>query len=328
MKKKINIEVSDSLNDLFQSDITDHKKFTPKKQNKINNCLQCPPKISKVFVTTKAFQDMILMTKAANEISREIWGEKSPDMEIFCYVLTDSNQITKENPGRITEIYIPKHRASETAVYVSKDSIIEVQNYIKQNNKIILGWAHSHGHFEVYSSKTDDSNHMTLLNDTSNYVDHCDIKVKYVYGITVVESGEKLGIILTQYSCGHIGRSEDKKFDIIGEAYSVNELKNRLLEIKTTINNKVNFAKPTPIKSPESQIKAISEEFIQQYLRNLKKAKYLLYESYPEDADKYFEEFQDLIQRYDSLIMNNAEESFKSVSKKIFKSLKDIKDQL
>ncbi len=199
----------------------------------------CPPAINKISMNYHTFEDIVLMAKAVNEISKERWGEEAQELEVYCYLLTDELMLNPLHPAKVTEIYIPHHTASETAVDVSEQSIFEVRRYLAENKKILLGWAHSHGHFEVFSSKTDEQNHLNLLHDTSNKIILQNFPVKYIYGITIVESGEHLGVILTHFPCGHIGREEDRSFQLIGVPYSQTEAQTRFQEIKTIDQERV-----------------------------------------------------------------------------------------
>ena len=291
-----------------------------------NEIIECPPEIDSVFITRKAFDDIIMLARAVNEISRERWGSTSQKLEVFCYVLTNESDFKSNFPARISEIYIPHHSASETAVNVSTEAVREVGEYIKENNKVLLGWAHSHGHFEVYSSKTDEQNHKTLLNDTSNFITQGHFKIKYSYGITVVENGDHLGIILSQYPCGHVGRATDTSFDIQGKGYSDREKEDRYFQIKEQLEDRVNLTRPSKQSSRDDSLKDISDEFVSEYIRNLRKAKNLLYDKLPDDMDKHFELFQRVLHEYDTLLMSTAEESFTNVSEKLLTAMKQYKD--
>ena len=352
MGKKKKIKVSDSLEDLFgveekadilpnnenpqgigkngvsSSDQSKNSHFLTIPELSSNSIIECPPKIDAVFITRKAFEDIVMMARAVNELSKERWGINSQKLEVFCYVLTDESAIMENSPAIITEIYIPHHTATETAVTVSTDAVLEVSDYIKEKKKVLLGWAHSHGHFEVYSSKTDEQNHRTLLNDTSNYLTKSNFRIKYVYGITIVEGGDHLGVILTQYPCGHIGRAIDSSFEIQGDAYSDHGKEHRFYQIKDIIEDRVDIIKPSVQSSRNDSLQDISEEFVSEYISNLRKAKNLLYDKLPEDMDEHFELFQRVLHEYDTLLMSTAEETFTNVSEKLLSAMKQYKDNV
>ncbi len=291
--------------------------------------IECPPAIDTIPWTEEAFSDVILMAKAINEISIEKFGEDSKKLEVYSYVLTDSNKISPNSPARITEIYIPYHSLSETSVNVSEEGILEVQKYIRENNKILLGWAHSHGHFKVYSSKTDEINHKTLLNDTSNIIEINNFNLKYVYGITINEKSEKYGIILSQYPCGNLIHRVDQNFDIQGEEYNSAQKLQRYGEIKRILESRATISQPTPEKSLDDMIKELKDELEIEFTSKLRKSKNLLYDEIPEeDIEGNFQQIQTILQRYDTLILDSTEETFNSVSEKLIKSINKFNNNI
>ena len=114
------ITLERSLNDLIKNNsLNDPSNENPKSfeiwgENLGNKGLkiECPPAIDIIPWTKKAFSDVILMAKAINEISIEKYGENSKKLEVYCYILTDSNDLPSNIPARITEIYIPYHSLS------------------------------------------------------------------------------------------------------------------------------------------------------------------------------------------------------------------------
>ncbi len=325
---KKNITLERSLDDLIKIDSLhsfsseNPKPFEILAENTGKNGfkIECPPAIDAIPWTKKAFSDVIMMAKAINEISSENYGEDSKKLEVYCYVLTDSNKISPNSPGRITEIYIPYHSLSETSVNVSEEGILEVQKYIRENDKILLGWAHSHGHFKVYSSKTDEINHKTLLNDTSNTIEIKNFNLKYIYGITINDESEKYGVILTQYPCGNLIHRVDKKFDTQGDEYSNSQKFERYGEIKKILESRASITPPTPEKSQEDMIKELKDELEIEFTRKLRKSKNLLYDEIPDDIEENFQQIQTILQKYDTLILDSTEETFNSISEKLLKS--------
>ena len=182
----------------------------------------CPAPIDVIRITRKALTEMFLMARAINEIAHEELGPNAVDLEIHCYCIGDLPTGPEKDPAVITGIFIPTQELSETSVKVSEDGIREAMLYIKEHNKRILGWSHSHGHFEVYSSETDDVNHEVILNDTNNYVYINNktglFRIKYAYGMTVVEREDFMGILISKNACGNVNRIE-AEFDIIGADY-------------------------------------------------------------------------------------------------------------
>jgi hypothetical protein len=287
--------------------------------------IQCPPALRVIPVTRTAYEDMIMLAKGVNEISREKWGPNSQKMEVYCYVLADPDEIPPDRPARISEIIIPKHRATETGVEVGIENLKDIQKYILETGKVVLGWAHSHGHFEVYSSATDERNHQTLLNETSNIIKINNFQLKYVYGITVVESGEKFGILLTQYPCGHVQRVE-AEFDIQGEGYTEDELEARFQDIKQQIRQKVNLVQPSQQQSESEMISDLTQELMQQFIRNLWKAKNMVVDDLPDTADLPM--VQKLLGDYDTKLLAGAEEAFNQISEKVMKAVRKFQDEV
>lgn len=329
------ITLERSLDDLIKNDqINNSSNENPKSFEILGKNLdkegfkiECPPAIDTISWTRKAFSDVILMAKAINEISIEKFGEDSKKLEVYCYILTDSDKISSNMPARITEIYIPYHSLSETSVNVSEEGILEVQKYIKENNKILLGWAHSHGHFKVYSSKTDEINHKTLLNDTFNIIERNHFDIKYVYGVTINEESEKYGVILTQYPCGNLIHRVDQKFDIQGENYTNSQKIQRYGEIKGILESRASITPPNPEKSQEDMIKEIKDELEIEFTQKLRKSKNLLIDELPEDMEN-FQQIQTILQKYDSLILDSTEETFNSVSKKLLQTINKFNNDI
>lgn len=289
---------------------------------------ECPPPITQIKITRKAFTDLILMSRAANYMSERRWGVNSPKMEIFCYVLCDDINYNESAPEPITEIYIPQHTATETSVEVSSENILEVQKYIKKHKKRILGWAHSHGHFEVYSSKIDDQNHQTLLMDTSNILFLNNYHLKYIYGITVNDQGDRFGVVLTQYPCGHTQREEDQEFILIGKKYAKDEEKARYREILQIVAQRVLFVEPHHAPSSEDIEMDLTEELMDQFIKKIRKAKRMLFNSIPDVDNETFSAIQDSLKQYDELLIDGVEESFHQVSNRLYKVVQAKKDAI
>ena len=354
MSKKKSILISDSLEELLGNIATSElekknasnviknrssveKDLTPKELAQISRYVEVsdekdviyiasPGKIEQVPITGKAFDEIIMMTHAVNEISKDRWGPDSAKLEVYCYVLGEKQAITPTSPQMITDIYIPYHTASETNVTVAEEGIIEVREYIEQYNKVVLGWAHSHGHYEVYSSQTDEINHLTMLYDTANYLSIQDFRLKYIYGITVNDKSERIGVILTQFPCNHIQRAEDTRFNIVSEPYSQEEFMIRYQEIKAIVTDRVKIKEPGLALTQQDQIDSITDELLSQFVSKLHKAKNLLIDELPEELDQYFDKIQTVLLSYDQLILDSIEESFKQSSKELLKTLKNLKE--
>jgi proteasome lid subunit RPN8/RPN11 len=290
-----------------------------------NKLGQCPSAIRIIPVTQQAFDDLIMMAKAVNEISQEKWGKDSQKMEIYCYILTDPSEIHPDHPARISEIYIPHHQATETGVEVSVDQMRDIQNYVKESGKIVLGWAHSHGHFDVFSSATDERNHRLLLDETRNMLIIDNFQLKYIYGITVVEGGDRFGIVLTQYPCGQVQRIE-AEFIIDGEPYLESQRQARYNEIKQQNIERVNLVQPRYQPSNEEAFSDLAQEMLQDFVRNLWKAKNLVIDQAPDDIA--MAQFQALLAEYDKKLLAGAEETFHTIAQKVMKLISKSRDLL
>ncbi|WP_457557692.1 hypothetical protein [Candidatus Harpocratesius sp.] len=357
MSRKNSIEISESLEDLLKAKkkkivsrlINNNQKISQNinenndkpeelkklisnssiiqiSQNNVVNYIDSPPKFENVYITAKAFDEIIMLATAVNEISKDRWGPDSAKLEVYCYVLGDKLPNIPTKPQTITGIYIPYHNASEVNVVVPEAGILEVKEYIEQMEKVVLGWAHSHGHYKVYSSETDEINHLTLLQDTFNYTVFNSFRLKYIYGITVNDKGDHIGVILTQYPCMHIQRAEDHQFTLIGEPYSKSEFLARYREIKAMVADRVNIRQPGPVFTQEDQISQINNQLLTNFAIKMRKAKNLLVEKIPENLESNFMLIQTLLENYDQLLLDAVEESFNDSAKELIRTLKNLKD--
>ena len=208
----------------FDEDTNEIKEF----ENKIIS-LNCSQPLKTIRITRKALSDMFLMAKAANNISHSA-------LEIYCVCLGD--RISEEYPtevGVINEIFIPSQHVTGASVTVSEEGLREAGTHMRKTGKIILGWSHSHANFSVFSSGTDDINHKKMLNDTTNYM-YEEImpdayhRIKYAVGMTVVEKGDYMGVIISNVSCGKTTQTE-ADFELIGEDYTPEEKNAKYEEI-------------------------------------------------------------------------------------------------
>jgi hypothetical protein len=288
--------------------------------------IRCPPAIKKIPVTRKAFDQIILLAKAVNEVAKEKFGLDSEKMEVYCFLYSDQEHIKPDQPSLVTGIYIPYHIAAESTVNVSEEGMLDVAKFVKTSGKTLLGWAHSHGHYEVYSSDRDNINHQIILNETSNIFKSKHFQLKYMYSITVVESGDKFGVTLTQYPCGHTEQT-NAEVELQGEEYSPEEKEAKFEEIKKQVVERVTLEKPSQTQSLEESMEDLTQELIAEFVRQLWKAKNLLIEGIPENRDKDLEILQTYLSKYDKLLVAGAEESFNTISKKLINILNGIKKE-
>lgn len=326
-KKKLGpSQIFSSENDLSPEDLDQLSTIIKKSPKNLINYISTPQKVEQIRITAKAFDEIIMLSIAVNEISKDRWGPDAAKLEVYCYVLGDKLDELQSEPSPITSIYIPFHSASESNVNVSEEAIIEVKEYIEKENKVVLGWAHSHGHYAVYSSETDEVNHLTLLYDTANYFQENHFQLKYIYGITVNDNADRFGVILTHFPCNHLQRAEDTQFEIIGDPYPKEEYIGRYKEIKAIVTDRVKIRPPGPKLTRQDQISNINDELLAHFVSKMRRAKNLLIDQIPEELDQHFESIQQIILQYDELIIDSIEESFMQSSKELLKTLKNLKD--
>jgi hypothetical protein len=288
----------------------------------------CPQPITKIRITRKALSEMFLMAKAINEIAHETLGPNATELEIHCYCIGDNPAGPEKEPGIINGIFIPTQELSETSVKVSEDGIREAMLFIKQNNKRILGWSHSHGHFEVYSSETDDVNHETILNDTNNYIyvknQSGVFRLKYAYGMTVVERGDFMGIVVSKNACGtmHMIQAE---FDIIGPDYDdlekaviLQQLKERIKKVVTVITGSNEQGQ----LDEEDMLKTLTEKFLNLFIRKLSLSRDLIMKSDEIKNDHEMLLVEKILNAYDELVISGSKDSFVSVAQLFLENVK------
>ena len=288
----------------------------------------CPQPITKIRTTRKALTEMFLMARAINEIAHEELGPNATDLEIHCYCIGDIPSGPEKEPGIINGIFIPTQELSETSVKVSEDGIREAMLYIKEHNKRILGWSHSHGHFEVYSSETDDINHETILNDTNNYIyiknQSGVFRIKYAYGMTVVERGDFMGIVVSKNSCGNIHMIE-AEFDIIGPDYDELEKTVILQQMKERIRKVVTVVASQYVEDQmdeEDMLKTLTEKFLNLFIRKLSTSRDVTIKTDEIKKDAEMLLVEKVLNIYDDLVISGAKDSFVSVAQLFLENVK------
>lgn len=289
--------------------------------------VHCPRGLKQLFLTQTVYEDILLVAKGINEISKAKFGENAEKLEVYMYLFAEPDEIPQDKPARVSSIYIPIHRAAETNVNVDQDGILDLQRYIRQTDKVLLGWAHSHGHFEVYSSETDNINHQIILNETNNFYHQGKFRLKYMYSLTVVETGEHYGVTLTQYPCGHIEQSE-AEIQLEGEGYNAIDHEKRYAEIKKLLQERVSVVQPSQSKTIDDNLTDLTEELLADFVRQLWKAKNMMMTDLNEEQESLLTQLQFFLQKYDKLLISGAEESFRGISKKLLELIKNSKNKM
>lgn len=228
-EKNKEVKIKDTLSDLFDNSNSFIKDTD---SNEINSDIS-PKKLNKVIITRSAYTKMIII---AQEISKLL----NQSMEVYALCIGDN--------GIIEDILIPHQKVSSISIHINTSDILSLLPYIRENNLNIIGWVHSHGDMSSFFSITDDINQITVLNDTSNYSEVGNIRVKYCFGITVNLREELFGIVTTQFPSGNIVH-ENAIFEFTCDLptnWNENEIRKEIseeLKIKIKIKEKINSYK-------------------------------------------------------------------------------------
>ncbi len=183
--KNKDLKIKDTLRDLFEESTS----YVKDSESNGNSFEKNPRKLKKVIITRSAYNKMIII---AQEVSKLL----NQSMEVYALCIG--------NNGIIEDILIPHQKVSSISIHINASEILSLAPYIRTNNLNIIGWVHSHGDMSAFFSSTDDSNQITVLNDTSNYTKVNNVRVKYCFGITVNLREELFGIVTTQFPSGNI----------------------------------------------------------------------------------------------------------------------------
>lgn len=287
----------------------------------------CPSPIHILPIKKNVYQDLMLMAKAVNELASSQF-EESLEFEVYCYLLCDKESFKEDEPSIVTEIFIPPHSAQEGHVDVNHEGVLALKDYIEDNELMVLGWAHSHGQHDAYSSQTDDANHRMILAETSNYIKHNEFDLKYIYEITVNTREDHYGVILTQYPCAHIAQENECDLDIQGEGYDEFEKEERYNQIKGMVRSKVNLIKPADQLSPEEIKKKIGEEIMANFVNKLFISKNLLADQLSGEEEENFEMIRTVLEKYDNLIADSAEEAVSQTSDTLIRLMQNLRKDI
>ncbi|MFX1532749.1 MAG: hypothetical protein ACFFDI_00795 [Promethearchaeota archaeon] len=167
--------------------------WSPKETIKtIQQSKSCPAALRVIPITRRAIEKTFILAQRISHLMKS-------HVEVYCFLLGDKE-------GVVRDILIPPQEVYHSFVEIPEEALEAVALSVKEiePNYQILGWAHSHANFSVFSSGTDDQNHRTILNQTLNLKTVNGIELKYAYGITVNEAREVYPVIITQYPCGTV----------------------------------------------------------------------------------------------------------------------------
>ncbi len=224
--KNNELKINDTLSDLFE-DSASYSKDIDSNEDMIE---KSPKKLNNVIIARSAYTKMIIIAQEVSKLLKQ-------SMEVYALCIGDN--------GIIDDILIPPQKVSSISIHINASDILSLVPYIRANNLNIIGWVHSHGVMSSFFSSTDDNNQITVLNDTSNYSEVDNIRVKYCFGITVNLREELFGIVTTQFPSGEIVH-EEAVFEIqcnLPPNWNENEIRKEISEelkekIKKNYNNK------------------------------------------------------------------------------------------
>lgn len=161
----------------------------------------CPPPLTTIKITAVALEKMFILAE-------EVFRVFEQALEVYCLCVG--------NNGVIEDILVPRQEVSFASVSIDPEHIMEISEIIRAKKLTILGWSHSHSNFNVFFSGVDDKNQTTLLAETSNFLVIQNVKIKYVYGMTVNIHHHYFGVVSTQYSCGRVEHYK-AQFEIVDD---------------------------------------------------------------------------------------------------------------
>lgn len=218
MKK---VDVADSLDALLglEDKKSDSSHISPLRESPHI----CPPPLDTIKITRLALEKMFIL-------AQEIFHVFETPLEAYCLCIGHEDTID--------DILIPRQRVAFTSVHIDPHDLLEIAPLIREKQLNILGWSHSHANFSVFFSGTDDRNQNVLLTETSNYDVLNQMKIKFVYGMTVNVMRDIFGMVSTQYSCNRIEHVQAKIqiLDTLPEKLQLGKIKE---EIRNEILAKV-----------------------------------------------------------------------------------------
>ena len=224
---KINNTLSDLLEDSGNYGKDSNSDSDSVSKENLSKKSKSTRKLKKIIITRSAYNKIIII---AQEVSKLL----NQSMEVYALCIGDN--------GIIEDLLIPAQKVSSISIHINANDILSLVPYIRENNLNIIGWAHSHGNMSAFFSSTDDNNQITVLNDTSNYTEIDNIRVKYCFGITVNLREELFGIVTTQFPSGDIVH-ENAIFEIdcnLPPNWNENKIRK---EISEDLKNKINKKK-------------------------------------------------------------------------------------
>ncbi|MFX0061032.1 MAG: hypothetical protein ACFFC7_02520 [Candidatus Hermodarchaeota archaeon] len=224
----------------------------------IQQSKSCPAALRIIPITRRAIEKTFILAQRISHLMKR-------HVEVYCFLLGDKE-------GVVRDILIPPQEVYHSFVEIPEEALEAVALSVNKidSNYQVLGWAHSHANFSVFSSGTDDQNHRTILNQTLNLKVVNGIELKYAYGITVNEAREVYPVIITQYPCGTViqrkGVLEIVEPDELLEKTTTKTIK----ELPAQQADKTPESTTELEKTPEIEENLDSEQFIQEIDQKIK----------------------------------------------------------
>ncbi|MFX0062520.1 MAG: hypothetical protein ACFFC7_10065 [Candidatus Hermodarchaeota archaeon] len=164
----------------------------------------CPLVLREIKIHKSTLEKIFILAEETPEVLQQ-------SLEVYCFLVGNSEEAI------VTDILIPKQRVSYASIDIDGAALVELSETVKTMGEgmAILGWAHSHANFTVFSSHRDNQNHNTILNQTNNILIKNNQNLKYMFSITVNERRETFGVILVQYPCGLVLQRNKARISII-----------------------------------------------------------------------------------------------------------------
>lgn len=322
------IDIDDNENNVEEIDedvifIEIDDKIEPSTEKPFTQKHYCTSPLHTIPITAIALAKIHKIAEIVNKVAEEQL-QTDRKFEVYCYLLGDGET---DNHGQyiVTDIIIPRHEAKPNHVDVSEDAIIEVGQYVNDIGMVILGWSHSHGEYDAYSSETDDENHLRILNETNNVVEIDGTKMKYMYEITVNAKHEQYGVVLTQFPCGYISQNNDCEISVIGDEPSEEELESIENELIEIVKNKVEFT----IDDDEREVDMDIKDYIGSIIYNkLSVAMDILVNSLGYEDVAKFNDIRKYVIKYSNIIAQNMNEIVDDISENLLKYIKEYNKEI
>ena len=117
----------------------------------------CPLVLREIKIHRSTLEKIFILAEEIPKVLQQ-------SLEVYCFLVENSEEAI------VTDILIPKQRVSYASIDIDGAALFELSDTVKTMGEgmAILGWAHSHANFAVFSSHRDNQNHNTILNQTNN----------------------------------------------------------------------------------------------------------------------------------------------------------------